>query len=119
MEPEKLKEILEKHKKWLNNEPGGERADLREANLDAADLYRAVTDVVSAGPVGSRLGITYYNLAADELQCGCFRGTLDEFAAKAAKTHADHPRYLAEYRAVIEFFRSVREARKSPAKEAA
>ncbi|MFR2916923.1 MAG: hypothetical protein ACLTKQ_08310 [Acutalibacteraceae bacterium] len=27
------KEILERHRKWLNDEDGGERADLREANL--------------------------------------------------------------------------------------
>ena len=33
-----LKEILEKHKKWLNDEEGGERADLRGANLSGANL---------------------------------------------------------------------------------
>ncbi len=35
---EELSEILEKHKKWLNNEGGGEKADLRKANLSGADL---------------------------------------------------------------------------------
>jgi hypothetical protein len=38
---EQLDEILEKHKKWLNDEPGGERADLRGANLFRANLFRA------------------------------------------------------------------------------
>ena len=43
---EQLDEILEKHKKWLNDEPDGERADLyeadlREADLQGADLYEA------------------------------------------------------------------------------
>ena len=33
-----LKSILEKHKKWLNDEPDGEQADLRWANLQEADL---------------------------------------------------------------------------------
>ena len=33
-----IKEILDKHKKWLNGEAGGERADLSEANLRGADL---------------------------------------------------------------------------------
>ena len=33
-----LKEILEKHEIWLNEEQGGERADLRYANLRDADL---------------------------------------------------------------------------------
>ena len=38
---EELKNILEKHLKWLCDEPGGERADLREANLYGANLSRA------------------------------------------------------------------------------
>ena len=36
-----LKEILDRHKKWLNNEDGGERADLRYAYLSNADLRYA------------------------------------------------------------------------------
>lgn len=35
---EKLKEILYLHKKWLNNEDGGVRANLRGANLLGVDL---------------------------------------------------------------------------------
>ena len=35
---EQLKEILAKHKAWLNNEDGGERADLSSADLSSADL---------------------------------------------------------------------------------
>ena len=38
---EQLKEILAKHKAWLNNEDGGERADLRYAYLRSADLRSA------------------------------------------------------------------------------
>jgi len=34
----KLKIILEKHEKWLNNEPDGERANLKSANLEFANL---------------------------------------------------------------------------------
>lgn len=37
----KIKEILEKHKKWLLGEGGGERANLRDANLCGADLRGA------------------------------------------------------------------------------
>ena len=40
MEQEKLAEILKKHELWLRGE-GGERADLREANLWRADLRGA------------------------------------------------------------------------------
>ena len=36
-----LNKILDLHKKWLNNEPGGERANLYGANLYGANLTRA------------------------------------------------------------------------------
>ena len=35
---EELNEILQKHKMWLNNDKGGERADLRGTDLKNADL---------------------------------------------------------------------------------
>ena len=38
---EQLKEILAKHKAWLNNEDGGERANLSSADLRYADLSSA------------------------------------------------------------------------------
>ena len=41
MTKEQLNEVLEKHKKWLNDEPGGERANLWRANLWRADLQGA------------------------------------------------------------------------------
>lgn len=37
---EELNNILEKHKMWLDNKPGGERADLYKADLSGADLYK-------------------------------------------------------------------------------
>jgi uncharacterized protein YjbI with pentapeptide repeats len=41
MEQSELKEIFEKHQKWLNVVAGGIRADLRGANLMGADLMDA------------------------------------------------------------------------------
>jgi len=38
MTKKELDLILDKHKKWLNNEEGGERANLYGANLEKADL---------------------------------------------------------------------------------
>ena len=38
MTSEEIKKVLDLHKKWINNEQGGERADLREANLSGADF---------------------------------------------------------------------------------
>ena len=34
-----LSEILERHRKWLAGEAGGQRANLSGANLSGADLY--------------------------------------------------------------------------------
>ena len=39
--PEELQAILSKHKAWLHNEDGGERADLSYADLSYADLSYA------------------------------------------------------------------------------
>ena len=36
-----VKEVLELHEKWLNNDPDGEKADLSYANLRGADLSYA------------------------------------------------------------------------------
>ena len=41
MTREELDRILAAHKAWLNNEPGGNRADLSGADLSGADLRRA------------------------------------------------------------------------------
>ena len=41
MNQDELKEILEKHLKWLRDEDGGERADLRGADLHGANLRGA------------------------------------------------------------------------------
>ena len=38
---EELKAICEKHIKWLRDEEGGERANLRDADLQGADLRDA------------------------------------------------------------------------------
>ena len=38
---EELSAILSKHSKWLKGEDGGERANLRSANLQDADLRSA------------------------------------------------------------------------------
>lgn len=41
MTQEELQTILEKHKKWLNDVSGGERANLEGANLEGANLEDA------------------------------------------------------------------------------
>ena len=41
MNADEIKEVLDKHLKWLRNEEGGERANLYGANLYGADLRSA------------------------------------------------------------------------------
>ena len=41
MTSEEITQVLDLHKKWLNNEHGGERANLREADLRRANLRGA------------------------------------------------------------------------------
>lgn len=42
MTQETIKDVLDKHKKWINNEDGGEKANLSGANLSGADLSGAI-----------------------------------------------------------------------------
>ena len=64
MTQKELKMILDRHRKWLNDEEGGERANLREANLyranlREANLYRADLGGANLGEVnlgGANLG---------------------------------------------------------------
>lgn len=54
-----LKKILEDHKKWLKNEEGGVRANLRGANLSCADFRHA--NLSSANLRGAILNNIIYN----------------------------------------------------------
>ena len=56
-----LKTILEKHKMWLNDEDGGEMADLSEADLRGADL--SGTDLSGADLSGADLSVADLRLA--------------------------------------------------------
>ena len=54
MKKEELKEILDKHLKWLENKEGGEHANLRDANLENADF--SGTNLSGADFSGANLG---------------------------------------------------------------
>lgn len=100
-------EVLQRHAKWLQNEEGGEKADLRDANLWGADLRGAAGKILSFGPIGSRQGITYVTKTERtvHVRCGCFYGTLEEFAAKVEKEHGDS-QHGKSYKAAIEFIKA-------------
>src|SRR5690606_34424192 len=54
-------------------------------------------------------GHTSYAPESDTIMCGCFTGTLDEFAQRVDEEHGDNI-HGKRYRALIEMFRSYREA---------
>ena len=68
MEAEKLSKILELHKKWINNEPGGEQANLRRADLRRADLGGA--DLGGADLRGANLKGANLDYSCWPLWCG-------------------------------------------------
>ena len=115
-------EVLQRHAKWLKNEEGGEKANLRGAdlrganllganlrgaNLLDADLRGAAGKILSFGPIGSRQGITYVTKTERTIhvRCGCFYGTLEEFAAKVEEEHGDS-QHGKSYKAAIEFIKA-------------
>jgi hypothetical protein len=124
MEKEKLDLILAKHKKWLYNEPGGEKADLRSANLSyadlrsanlrsanlsSADLRSAKTDhrYISISGIGSEKRLTIFDLTDDVVMCGCFRGSLKDFEIRVKKNHEKNKVWLAEYMGAIAYIKSL------------
>ena len=82
-------------------------ADLCGADLRGADLRGAAGKILSFGPIGSRQGITYVTKTERtvHVRCGCFYGTLEEFAAKVEKEHGDS-QHGKSYKAAIEFIKA-------------
>jgi hypothetical protein len=60
--------------------------------------------VLVVGAIGSRNGYTtiFHTDKGIFVQCGCFRGTLDEFAAKVKETH-EGSKHERDYNALIDF----------------
>ena len=85
-------------------------ANLRGANLRGANLgeewgkLEKNTDIFIAGPLGSRSGYTtfFHTNKGIFVQCGCFRGALEEFIAKVKETHNDN-KHARNYLAIVEF----------------
>ena len=75
MEVDKLKDILEKHRKWINGEKGAERADLRGADLRDADLQGA--DLRGADLRGADLRGADLDFSCLPLWCGGSRFKAD------------------------------------------
>jgi hypothetical protein len=78
--------------------------DLRSAYLSGANLDKRYI-IISC--IGSRKGSTTYCFDDDQVWCGCFNGTLDEFESACRKTHTRHPQYREEYLGAINYIRSL------------
>ena len=89
-------------------------ADLSGANLSRADLSEASMTagikIVSVSGIGSSRRLTNYRVDTDEVWCGCFKGTLAEFADEVKNTHKDNPQRLADYEAAIVFFKAAKKS---------
>ena len=111
MTQKELKMILDKHKKWLNNEEGGEKADLGGANLSRASLRRANL----RGANLSRANLSRANLRGANLDYSCWPlwcGSLDvkvdariarQLAYHFCRLDCDDPEYLEARKAIAKF----------------
>lgn len=94
MDRAELDKKLELHKKWLNNEPGGERADLQGANLQGAknipDYVGSVTSITAAG------NITGWKKCQNDVIVKLL------IPAKAKRSNATGRKCRAEYAKVVE-----------------
>jgi len=93
MNESEIKNILDLHVKWINDEDSGSRADLSGANLRGADLSGAnlrgadlsrTDGIMSFGPIGNQKRIGYAWLDKDGkaiIRLGCSEENLKNTAA--------------------------------------
>ena len=85
MTSEEIKKVLDSHQKWINEEDGGERADLRRADLSEADLRGAnlckanlcKADLCKADLRGADLSGAGFDFSCFPLWCGGSRFKCD------------------------------------------
>lgn len=121
MTQEELNTILDKHIKWLNNEEGGEKADLHGADLYRADLGGANlfganlcganlnrADLGGANLGGANLHGANLDYSCWPLWCGSLDVKVDARIARQLAYHfcrldCDDPEYLEARKAIAEF----------------
>ena len=79
-------------------------ADLRDADLGGAGKINSIDDILIVGPLGYRSAYThiYRTDKGVYVKCGCFFGTIEEFAKKVHETHVDN-KYERDYIALIDY----------------
>ncbi len=111
MDADEFKVVLEKHKKWLNNEYGGKRADLRNADLRGANLSEANlrgANLIKTDLFGADLSGADIYFSCWPLWCGSKVVKVDVRIARQLAAHfcvldCDDPEYLAARDAILEF----------------
>ena len=128
MKQEELQKILDAHKKWINGEDGGVRADLSNADLSGANLSNADlsnadlsnADLSNADLSGANLRGADLDFSCWPLWCGglavkvCKRIAV-QLAYHFCKLDCDDPEYIAARNAILDFanqFRRVGECGK-------
>ena len=71
-----ISEILRKHKMWIDDEEGGERANLSGANLSGANLIKA--DLRGANLSGANLIEADLDFSCLPLWCGSLNAEFDD-----------------------------------------
>ena len=96
MTKQELQEILGLHRKWLNKEEGGKRADLREANLREANLRRA--DLW-----GANLDYSVWPLWCGGLNVKTDKRIMAQLAYHFCAQDCDDPEYIKARNAILWF----------------
>ena len=116
MTQEELNEILDKHKKWLDGEAGGKRANFCWTNFHGADLCGADlcgadlcgADLRGADLRGADLRGADLDYSCWLLWCGSLNVVVDARIARQLAYHfcrldCDDPEYLEARKAIAEF----------------
>lgn len=116
MTQEELSMVLNRHKKWLNNEEGGEKADLSGADLSRANLIGADLSRVNLSRANLRgADLSGANLCGADLDYSCWPlwcGSLDvkvdariarQLAYHFCRLDCDDPEYLEARKAIAKF----------------
>ena len=81
-----------------------ENANLENANLYKASLYNARLEritgklILAVNGIGCRTSTTIYNYTDDQIQCGCFFGSFQQWLKKIKKTYTRYNRHYQEYK---------------------
>ena len=109
MEENQLKNVLELHQKWINDEPGGDRANLWYANLHGADLRGADlrganlrgADLYGANLYGADLDYSCWTLWCGSLDVRVCKRIAAQLAYHFCRLDCDDPEVIAAQNALI------------------